>query len=285
MVFRILVSSWVVLAATVAHGADPLEVVLRLVDEAEVPAAQSGILMEVNVREGTVLKQGELVAVIQDKEAQLQAEKAMEEWKISKNEKRNKAPVEAAKKAEQLAKSHYDRIRNGRLKNKNAYSLSEEEDAELKWSEAVQKHKQAVHELEAARLQERVKKREHLLAQHILKTHRIFAPWDGEVAEVFCSDGEWVEKSEKVIRIIYLKKLRAEGYIQANEAAALEMGDQVTFRPEGSTMEFPGNITFIGKEIDPVDRKVRIWAEIENPKTKLGPGAPGDLFFKKAGGE
>ena len=57
-------------AATTAPGPVVVEsVVLRLLEEAEVPAQEGGVVLEVPAREGQRVKQGELLAQIDDEVA------------------------------------------------------------------------------------------------------------------------------------------------------------------------------------------------------------------------
>jgi macrolide-specific efflux system membrane fusion protein len=40
---------------------------------------------------------------------------------------------------------------------------------------------------------------------------------------------------------------------------------------------FPGIVTFVNPEIDPVNGQFRIWVEVDNPKLQLQPGMRAEM--------
>ena len=108
-----------------------------------------------------------------------------------------------------------------------------------------------------------------------LANRRIRAPLGGVVAEVFRHAGEWVEPGTRVLRLVRLDRLRAEGFVKADLISGNLRGTpaEITIRRTGQRpMTFPGEITFVSPEIDPVNGQVRVWAELDNPKLVLRPG-------------
>src|SRR4051794_11736033 len=65
-------------------GIDVQSVVLRLLEEAEVPAQEAGVIMNVAVREGQRVKQGELLAQIDDQVARLAADASKAKYDIAR---------------------------------------------------------------------------------------------------------------------------------------------------------------------------------------------------------
>ena len=51
----------------------------------------------------------------------------------------------------------------------------------------------------------------------------------------------------------------------------------LTVSSESKRDQFPGVLRFVSPEVSPVDGRVRIWAEIENPDLLLRPGVRGSL--------
>jgi macrolide-specific efflux system membrane fusion protein len=87
--------------------------------------------------------------------------------------------------------------------------------------------------------------------------------------------GEWVQPGEKVLRILRLDRLRAEGFVDARNLERELLDAPVKVRvslPGQPEAEFSGRVVFVSPEIDPVNSQVRIWADIENPKLELRPG-------------
>ncbi|MEX0613975.1 MAG: biotin/lipoyl-binding protein, partial [Pirellulales bacterium] len=91
----------VALAPTVARSqaVEVESVVLRLLEEAEVPAQEAGVVTAVAVREGQRVKQGELLTQIDDQVARLAADAAKAEFEIARAKATNDVRIRFAKKA------------------------------------------------------------------------------------------------------------------------------------------------------------------------------------------
>jgi len=100
-------------------------------------------------------------------------------------------------------------------------------------------------------------------AQLQLSQHQLIAPFAGRVVLVRGRVGEWVEVGAKVLRLVAVDKLRAEGFLPADRASADLVGKRVTLRvAEGKMLR--GTLRFVSPEMEPVTRQVRVWAEISN---------------------
>lgn len=111
------------------------------------------------------------------------------------------------------------------------------------------------------------------LAKLQLQRRRLIAPFSGFVEEVFAQPGEWVERGVNVIRIIQLDALRAEGFASAEVSRHLQVDQKVRIQFHDTDLpEVEGRITFVGREIEPVNQRVRVWAEFQNPDKKVRPG-------------
>ena len=76
-----------------------------------------------------------------------------------------------------------------------------------------------------------------------------------------------------------MDRLRAEGFIDANDASDKLNGSRVTLRLPASVKteaKYVGKIVFVSPEVE-LDGKVRIWAEIDNRDLLLRPGLRGSL--------
>jgi len=77
-------------------------VLLRVVDEVEVPAREAGALAEILVREGDAVTSGQLIARIDNQPQKLQLQRAKLELAVAHRELENQAPVALAAKAVEL---------------------------------------------------------------------------------------------------------------------------------------------------------------------------------------
>ena len=137
-------------------------------------------------------------------------------------------------------------------------------------------------EVEQAAAQERVHGLQREMEQHQAKLaqlatlqHKILAPIDGVVVERFRNKGDWVTAGDPVIRVIRLKRLRAEGFIPSEMIEVLRQNRNVRLRIQigaERAIEREGEVVFISPEIDPVNNEVRFWVEFDNPKRDVLPG-------------
>jgi macrolide-specific efflux system membrane fusion protein len=142
---------------------------------------------------------------------------------------------------------------------------------------------QAEFELQAAQDACRLRQAELELATHHVERRKIIAPLSGMVVEVNRRRGEWVEPSETVFRVLRLDRLRAEGFLHADQLREALIGRPVVLRtsfPGNQQAEFPGTLVFVSPEMSPVNGQTRMWAEIENPKLLLRPGMRGSLLIQ-----
>ena len=117
------------------------------------------------------------------------------------------------------------------------------------------------------------------LAKVKLEHRNIRAPFDGMVVSIDQEVGEWVETGTKVIRIIDLKTLQVEGFIEVSRARQSLTGRKVRIELAGNYEEVivEGQITFVSPEVDSVNQRVRIRAEFNNPDLSVWPGFKGQM--------
>ena len=133
----------------------------------------------------------------------------------------------------------------------------------------------ALGEDEVAKLQIAGRKHEANLASLIAKRHRITAPINGTVAEVYRKLGEWVQVGEPVLRIVRLDRLRAEGFASAEWIYQLKSASEAELTihiPGRDDIRRNGQIVFVSPEIDSVNSEVRFWVEFDNPDRDVLPG-------------
>ena len=117
------------------------------------------------------------------------------------------------------------------------------------------------------------------MARLKLEHRNIRAPFDGYIAKVERHVGEWVEPGSAVARIIDLNTLKAEGFLSAEQGAEdLDGRDvRISVSSGGKIFEVKGKVSFVSREVDPVNQQVRFWAEFDNSVVKLRPGMTGSL--------
>jgi macrolide-specific efflux system membrane fusion protein len=112
---------------------------------------------------------------------------------------------------------------------------------------------------------------------------KIAAPFDGAIVQVYLRKGEWAEPGQKALRIVNADRLKAEGFIRAEDASVVAAGKSVelTIDLGGKPQAFSGKVAFVSPEVDPITGQVRLWAEVENHDGKLRPGQSAKMTVRK----
>jgi multidrug efflux pump subunit AcrA (membrane-fusion protein) len=116
---------------------------------------------------------------------------------------------------------------------------------------------------------------ERSVALHNKEIHQILAPIKGMVVEVLRRPGEWVEPGEDVLRVIRIDRLRAEGLIPFEFVTPQLVGSDAEITvsiPGRPDIVAKGAVVFVNPELNPVNGRVRVRAEFDNPRGLLMPG-------------
>jgi multidrug efflux pump subunit AcrA (membrane-fusion protein) len=256
-------------------------------------------------------------------EARFAKDRAELEFEAARRLAENEAGVRYAKRAVDVASAHVRRARDSRKALAASVSDAELDNLQLQLDKSQMDAEQADYELTIARLTQRVKKsdldslelaeaqkqldvrqaeedsqiaeltrqvKQNDLAQvaRDLERRKITAPLAGMVVQIHHRRGEWVQPGEKVLRILRLDRLRAEGFVDSRELEHELLDARVKVRvalPGKPEAEFAGRVVFVSPEIYPVNSQVRIWADIENPKLELRPGLRAAMIIESKSGK
>lgn len=265
--------------ALVADDIQVSSILVKLLDQVEVPAREAGVLETVAAREGEMVEAGAAVAQIEDADAQFEKRSAEMELIAARKQAENDVKVRFAKKSLEVADAELRRAIESQRRFAQSVSESEMDHLRLTVQKTALEIEQAQLELELAQAARELKQIDVESAKHTMAQRRITAPLAGFVAEINRHSGEWVQPGQTILRILRLDRLRAEGLISAKDLPADLKGRKakLTVDVDGVPAEFAGIVTYVSPEIDPVNGQVRIWAEIENPELKLRPGLHGSM--------
>src|SRR3954469_8256022 len=249
-------------------------VVLRLMAEAEVPAQEAGVITGVAVVEGQRVKQGELLAQIDDQVAKLAAEATKAKYDIARAKATNDVRLRYAQKATDVSEAELRRSTESIEHFAKSVSQSQLDVEQLTVQKNRLEAEQARHEQEVAVLEMKREEAELNAAKTQITRRRIAAPFNGVIVQIYARKGEWAEPGQKALRIVNVDQLKAEGSLPAEEATDNVVGRPIKLvvEPGGKGNSFTGKIVFVSPEVDPITRQVRVWAEIDNRDGRLRPG-------------
>jgi RND family efflux transporter MFP subunit len=260
-------------------------VLITLIDQADVAAQEPGVLADIAVREGQMVKAGDLLAQVDDAAAQIAKRRAKTELDIAAKEASNNVKVRYAKDTLATAKTEYQRATASIEKYRKSVTGSEIDQLRLATEQAAHEVEQAEHDVAVAQLNSELKEAELAAAALDVERRRIVAPLDGMVVQIKRHRGESLASGESVVRVLRLDRLRVEGFVSSKQIGATAVGRPVTVRvdlPERPKAVFSGKLVFVSPEVNPVNGQIRVWAELENQDLLLRPGVAAEMTIEPA---
>jgi macrolide-specific efflux system membrane fusion protein len=256
-------------------------VVLRPLVEAEVPARQVGVLSRIDATEGAVVEQGQVLATLDGRAAEIAVRKATVERDQAVAKAANDLRIQYADKSLEVARAEVARSAESVAQFAKSISQSQLDVERLTVEKLELERRQAEQDQTLDRLEGQLKTEALDAAKLDLELHQVRAPFPGVVTLVRARLGEWVQPGDKVLRLVQVERLRAEGFVAADKLQGLQAGAPATFvvaDDRGATArQATGVVRFVSPEIDPLTRQARLWAEIDNRGGRLRPGDQGQL--------
>jgi RND family efflux transporter MFP subunit len=214
-------------------GVDGKEDVLRGVMEAfrntEVASAEVGILREVLVVPGEHVKEGQLLARLDDELQRIQLEEAQLEWE-------SRGALESAQHEFEFNRQKLTAIEDLSKRTRVSPLELNRDTLELKIAEAKWKTQQEAKEIARARM---------MRAEQALAARSVKAPHEGIVVEILREPGEYLAANQPVVaRIQDTSKLRARFYLSDEMAHRFRGRPTANVRLPNGTI-IPSEIEFI----------------------------------------
>ncbi len=241
--------------------------VVDLLEEARVPAQESGMLTEVLVREGQQVKTDEVLAKIDDTLSILQKQVSLAEMYVAEKKAENKIAVEYALATSQVNKRTFQRYLDSNKRVPGSVPAAELDLAHLKYIEATKQVEKAEFDIDVAKKEVDVAKANLVAADEHIKRREIISPWNGVIDEVVRHMGDWVEPGDPILRLVRMDKLRVNCFLnskQFNKEEVYHRPVTVTvYRARGQKEIFRGRVTGVLPEVK-TDGSFPIWIEVDN---------------------
>ena len=266
------------------------------------PRQQAAIIAKISapvqkflVKRGSPVHQGELLAVLENRDLSAaaqdtggsykQAEAAYETTtaaslpeEIQKAEADEQQAQQALDAQEKVFESRQQLFEQGALPRKeldqsrvditaarNQYAISKKHLDSLMAIGKQQALKSAAGQLESA-------KGKYLGAQAQLSYSEIRSPIDGVVTDRPLYPGEMAAAGTPLLTVMDISSVIAKAHIPQDDAAALKVGDKGTVTVPGIDEPIEGKVTVVSPALDPNSTTVEVWLEAKNPKHALRPG-------------
>lgn len=248
--------------------------ILKTIESTAVASQVTGVLQNLNVKEGVRVHQGEEIARIRDVTIRLQLERSQTAVDMARKKQESDIDEQIAQKSQAVASNEYQRALDANTRVSNVYPPSEIDRLKLMLDRTILEERRAAHQREIARLETSIAEVEVKQNQELLLRHRISAPSAGMVVAVEKRVGEWVEPGSVLVKIVDIDLLRVEGFVNASDADPRRIGGKARVRVDvaGNIHESEGELVFISPDANPVNGQVRVFIEVDNRDQKLRPG-------------
>ncbi len=238
-----------------------------LIQDVEVPAEQAGRLVRVDVRENDIVEPGDLLAQIDDRQAQLQKTAAELERNAAQARADDDIEVRFSIKSFELADAELNQDLEINQQSRGVIPVAELRRKRLARHRAELQIDRSKLDLRVAQMTADVQQAAVLAAEENILRRQINAPFKGVVIDVLKQEGEWVDIGEPVIRVVRMDRLRVDGFLDGKEFNPSDLSERhVTVMVQlarGQVEHFTGKITFISPLVQ-AGNHYRIRAEVDN---------------------
>jgi len=240
---------------------------VRVQDEANIPAMEAGVLTQFSMHEGAHVTQGEILAIVDDREANARlkiakyAEKAAR--KLAEQDIEERYAMEAAK----VAKAKWEKALDSNRQYKGAVVDGEILVLKLDFRRSELQIEKAANDRIMASYDVKTKTAEREAAEMALDWRTIRAPFNGDVVKTFVHQSEWVQPGEPILKLVRFDKLYVEGHLLAKDYDRSEiLGRPVTvevIKARGRKVTVPGKIVHVDQMLQGRGRYT-VRAEVDN---------------------
>jgi multidrug efflux pump subunit AcrA (membrane-fusion protein) len=252
-----------------AQPTDPVVkgAMVKVADQIKLPAKEPGVLVQLNVKEGSQVRAGQILGKIDDSEPQMKKMAANAEYAGAYKRWKDDVEIRFAKAQSEVAHADYDQLVETNKIATKAVAQVEIRKAKLDWDHFVLAIEKAFHDQELAKFEAFTKQAELSAADLAIQRRTITAPFDGVVEELKRKQDEWVQPGDTILTLLGLNTMHIEGAIESNQYDPYEIqGCQVDVEVElarGRKANVRGRIVKVSTVVRP-DGVYNVRAEVAN---------------------
>jgi multidrug efflux pump subunit AcrA (membrane-fusion protein) len=252
-------------------GTDPVlePCLVKAKSEVEIPAQKEGMLIELSVLEGSVVKEGDKIAVIDDREAQAQVDVSTYALNAANQKAVDTIEERFAAKSAEVAKVDLERDVEANRRQPGAVPEIEISQKRLMLEKSTLQIEKAQNDRIIAKLDAKTKEAELGAAKVALEKRSIFAPFSGEVVKLQREKSEWVNPGDPILTLMRFDVLYAEARAPVSQFDREDLlGKNVTVtvpRAHGKEISLPGKVVHVSQMVES-GGTLTVRAEVQNVK-------------------
>jgi multidrug efflux pump subunit AcrA (membrane-fusion protein) len=269
--------------------------IMRALDQSAVMPKISAPVVKFLVNRGDRVKQGQLVAVLENRDLRAAVTDAKGAYEQAAAQFRNvsaatvpdevvkaQADVDASKQAmsaaQRVLESRQQLVKQGALARRLA------DEAGVAYAQAkgqydtAQKHLESLHsvarheEVKAAEGQMQSAKGKYEAAEANLAYSEVHSPISGIVADRPLFPGEMANPGSPLMTIVDSSSVIARVNLPPALASFVRVGNPATITATDTEAKLNGKVTVVSPAVDPQSTTVEVWVQAANPKGELRPG-------------
>lgn len=233
-----------------------------------ISAEVEGTLTKLSAKEGMHVTAGQLLAAIDERQAQVAVEVADLQHKAAIERANDLVEEKFARESAKYAKLDFDKDVSANKNSPGAVPDINIEQKRLAFTKANLQIEKAQKDRTIALKEADAKGGELKAAKIALARRTISAPFDGEIQQVIQKESQWVNPGDPVLRLVQFETLKVEGFVNAHDFDPLELANRrVTIavhvaRDRVVTAE--GRVTFVSQTV--LDNNYQVRAEFANQR-------------------
>jgi RND family efflux transporter MFP subunit len=252
-------------------------------DQATLSVKVPGRVRAITVDLGSVVRQGQTIAQIEQQDYQLrvqQAEAALGQARarlgLSPDGTDDRVEAEQTGTVRQ-ARAVMDEARTSRertetLVKQGVIARAEFDSVDAAYKVAVSRFQDAVEEIRNRQALLSQRRAELALARQQLADTVVVAPFDGVVQQKRASVGEYLAAAAPLVELVRVNPLRFRAEVPERDAASVKQGQQVRVTVEGASTTYMGRVVRLSPTITEQNRMLVVEVEVANNGT-LRPGS------------
>jgi HlyD family secretion protein len=263
--------------------------------QATVSPKITSTIVDFKVQRGSRVKQGQLLAILENKDLAAQAEASKGDFEqadanyaitvnaglpqqIQKAELDAAAAKSAFEAAQKVFDSRKDLYQQGALPRRDldsaevslAQARSQNEQAQKQLSDLQRMGKEQL--LKAAQGTKESAEGHYRAAAAQLGYSEIRSPIDGVVTDRPLYVGDLATANQPILTVMDVSSLVAKAHLQQTDASQLKVGDRAQIKVGEGEEVLDGRVSLVSPALDPGSTTIEVWVETRKPSSVLKPG-------------
>ncbi len=238
----------------------------RCVADLNLALPVTGRIAKMHVREGSVVRAGDVLVQLDHSTEQLDVERRRVQWQ-------GQAELVTARARKETAEGQVIAARQI-FKSSQGISREELENRELAFATTVS-------EVERLKMVKEMERLDYLSAKENLARRSLHAPSRGIVTKLIKQAGESVQSNEAVIRLCDLSKILFVANVPSSRSEHLQTGGTVELLVGNQGTRTRGKLIFVSPVVDAASGLREIKIELIKPAADVRPGVPASLYLAK----